>query len=64
MIKKENKQVFTGVRAAARKCGCSPCHLSMILNEKRTPGKALARRLSRLGISFAPAARLHKEEVV
>ncbi len=52
MIKRENKEVFTGVRKAAKKCGCSPCHMSLVLNKKRTPGAQLVKRMRKLGIAI------------
>lgn len=43
---------FRGVTAAARRLGCSQPHLSLVLHGKRVPGKALAAKLRKMGISL------------
>lgn len=40
-----------GVSAAARRCGVSHTHLRKVLQGERVPSAALARRMSRLGLT-------------
>ena len=46
-----------GVRETARRAGISPAHMSGIANGTRAPGKALARRLRRMGVAVPKRAR-------
>jgi transcriptional regulator with XRE-family HTH domain len=43
---------FRGVTKLARRLGCSQPHLSLVLHGKRVPGKALAAKLRKMGISL------------
>lgn len=40
-----------GIGAAARKCGVSHTHLRKVLQGERVPSAALARKMSRLGLT-------------
>jgi hypothetical protein len=40
-----------GVGAAARRCGVSHTHLRKVLQGERVPSAALARKMSRLGLT-------------
>ena len=40
-----------GLGAAARRCGCSHTHLRKVLQGERVPSAALARKMSRLGLT-------------
>ena len=51
MIRREKREVLVGVRAAAKKCGVSACHMSMVLNGKRKAGPELTKRMKRYGVA-------------
>lgn len=42
---------FSGVNEAARQLGVSPGHISYILHGKRKPGRKLAAKMAKLGIT-------------
>lgn len=48
----ERGKPHRGVRAAARALGCSGTHLHFVLRGERKPGKALAAKLDRAGITY------------
>jgi len=48
MIKRETKTMMTGVRALARRCGCSPTLVSWVLSGKRNHDTPMGRRIMRL----------------
>jgi len=48
MIKREMKMVTTGVRALARRVGCSPTHVSQVLSGKKSANTATGRQIMRL----------------
>ncbi len=48
MIKREMKLVTTGVRALARKVGCSPTMMGYVLSGKRNHDTPTGRRIMRL----------------
>ena len=45
----EPRLVYTGVKATARRLGCSREHLSRVLHGHLKPNEQLARRLQRMG---------------
>jgi len=48
MIKRETRLVTTGVRSLAKRCGCSPALVSMVLSGKRNLDTPMGRRIMRL----------------
>lgn len=48
MIKRETRTVTTGVRALAKKCGCTPAFVSYVLAGKRNFDTPMGRRIVRL----------------
>ncbi len=48
MIKRETKTVTTGVRALAKRIGCSPTMVSYVLSGKRNFDTPMGRRIIRL----------------
>jgi transcriptional regulator with XRE-family HTH domain len=48
MIKKETRTVVTGVRALAKKVGCSPTLVSWVISGKRNGNTPMGRRIMRL----------------
>jgi hypothetical protein len=48
MIKRETRTVTTGVRALAKKCGCTPAFVSYVLAGKRNFDTPMGRRVIRL----------------
>ena len=55
-LKFKSKPCWSGVRQAAKNLGCTPAHLSMVLNGRRRPGKVMAERLKKLGVKYTMAA--------
>ena len=43
---------FEGVRATARRIGCTPGHLSLVLHGKRPAGRKMAAKLRRLHVTL------------
>ena len=43
---------FEGVRATARRIGCTPGHLSLVLHGKRPAGRKMVAKLRRLNVKL------------
>ncbi len=51
---------FEGVRATARRIGCTPGHLSLVLHGKRPAGRKMAAKLRRLHVTLPHIAAVER----
>jgi len=56
VIREERITRRRGVVAVAKKTGCHPSHITRVLSGEREPGKALERKLRKLGIKLRKEA--------